>query len=75
MTEYELTLRAVLAMLSQPVQFTPNDNPTVQILRGDCAAVRRLIERTLDAARDDDAALDRGVLEHAAWYDTSAELA
>ena len=71
MTEHELTLRAVLAMLTQPVQFTPNTNPTVQILRGDCAAVRRLIERTLDA----DAALDRGVLEHAAWYDTSAELA
>jgi hypothetical protein len=71
MTEHELTLRAVLAMLTQPVQFTPNTNPTVQILRGDCAAVRRLIERTLDA----DAALDRGALEHAAWYDTSAELA
>jgi hypothetical protein len=71
MTEHELTLRAVLAMLTQPVQFTPNTNPTVQILRADCAAVRRLIERTLD----NDAALDRGALEHAAWYDTSAELA
>jgi hypothetical protein len=71
MTEHEKTLRAIYAMLNQPVQFTPNTTPTVQILRGDCAAVRRLIERTLDA----DAALDRGALEHAAWYDTSAELA
>ena len=70
MTEHEKTLRAIYAMLNQPVQFTPNTTPAVQILRGDCAAMRRLIERTLD-----DAALDRGVLEHAAWYDTSAELA
>lgn len=70
MTEHEKTLRAIYDMLNQPVQFTPNDSPTVQILRGDCAAVRRLIERALD-----DAALDRGALEQSAWYDTSAELA
>jgi len=48
-TEHELVLRAVLAMLSQPVQFTPNDSPTVQILRGDCAAARTLIEKALQS--------------------------
>lgn len=71
--EYETTLRAIFALLDQPVQYTPNTNPTVQILRGDCAAARRLIVRALDVNLADD--FDRGALEQIAWYDTSAELA
>ena len=51
--ELRLTLRAVRAMLNQPVQYSGIDKDTetvrrqVQILRGDCAAVRDFVTMIL----------------------------
>jgi len=50
-------LRAVDAILSQPIQFTPlednieNSHRKINIIRGDCSAAKFLIQRILQETR------------------------